>query len=80
MKHRTVTPDDNDLEALDYPSDDLSDESVYVISEFLDEICRAFEQHYHRRVTLHINALEFDARDRVYTGHPSETRDEEEPF
>ena len=63
-----------------YPPDDLSDESVYAISEFLHEICRAFEQYHHRRIIRHINVLERDARDRVYTGHLSETRDEEEPF
>lgn len=63
-----------------YPPDDISDESVYAISEFLHEICRAFEHHYHRRITRHINVLERNARRRVYTGHPGETRDEEEPF
>jgi hypothetical protein len=63
-----------------YPPDDISDESVYAISEFLHEICRAFEQHYHRRITRHMNALERDARDRAYTGHPNGTRDEEDPF
>lgn len=63
-----------------YPPDDLTDESVYAISEFLHEICRAFEQHYHRRITRHINVLERDARDRVYTGNPDETRDGTEPF
>lgn len=63
-----------------YPPDDLSDESIYAISEFLHEFCRAFEQQYHRRITRHINVLERDARDRVYTGNPSEPWDEEEPF
>lgn len=63
-----------------YPPEDLSDESIYAISEFLHEFCRAFEQQYHRRISRHINVLECDARDRVYTGHPKETRDEEEPF
>jgi hypothetical protein len=63
-----------------YPPDDLSDESIYAMSEFLHEICRAFEQHYYRRITRHINELERDARDRVYTGQPGEMRDEEEPF
>jgi hypothetical protein len=63
-----------------YPPDELSDESIYAMSEFLHEICRAFEQHYYRRITQHINMLERDARDRVYTGHLGETRDEAEPF
>lgn len=63
-----------------YPPDDLSDEAIYAMSEFLHEICRAFEQHYHRRITRHVNVLERDARERVYTGHPNETRDGEEPF
>ena len=63
-----------------YPPDDLSDEAIYVVSEFLHEICRAFEQHYHRRITRHTNVLERDARDRVNIGHPNETRDEIEPF
>lgn len=63
-----------------YPPDDLSDEAVYAMSEFLQEVCRAFEQHYHRRITRHINALEQDVRDRGYTGNPNETWDEEEPF
>lgn len=63
-----------------YPPDDLSDEAIYAMSEFLHEMCRAFEQHYHRRITRHINELERDALDRVYTGQPNETRDEEEPF
>jgi hypothetical protein len=63
-----------------YPPDDLSDESIYAISEFLNEISRAFEQHYYRRITRHINELERDARDRVYTGRPVETWDREEPF
>ena len=63
-----------------YPPDELSDEGVYAISEFLHEMCRAFEQHYHRRIIRHINVLERDALERVYTGHPNVTRDEEEPF
>jgi hypothetical protein len=63
-----------------YPPDELSDEAVYAMSEFLHEICRAFEQHYYRRITRHINVLEQGARDRVYTGKPNVTRDEEEPF
>lgn len=63
-----------------YPPDDLSDESIHAMSEFLHEICRAFEQHYHRRITRHINVLEHNARDQVDTGHPGETRDGEEPF
>ena len=63
-----------------YPPDALSDESIYAMSEFLHEICRAFEQHYYRRITRQINILEQGERDRVYTGHPAETRDEEEPF
>ena len=63
-----------------YPPGDLSDEAVYAMSEFLHEMCRAFEQHYHRRITRHINELERDARDRVYTAQPNGTRDEEEPF
>ena len=63
-----------------YPPDELSDEAVYAMSEFLHEISRAFEQHYYRRITRHINVLEQDTLDRVYTGHPIETRDEEEPF
>lgn len=63
-----------------YPPDDLSDESIYALSEFLQEICRAFERHYYRRITRHINILEQGERDRGYTGHPLETRDEKEPF
>ena len=63
-----------------YPPDDLTDESIYAMSEFLHEICRAYEQHYHRRITRHINVLENNARDRVYTGHTNETQDGEEPF
>lgn len=63
-----------------YPPDDLSDDASYAMSEFLHEICRAFEQHYYRRITRHINVLERGAQDRVYTGHPKETGDEEEPF
>lgn len=63
-----------------YPSDDLSDESIYAISEFLHEFCWAFQQQYHRLISRHINVLECDARDRMYTGKPSETRDEEESF
>jgi hypothetical protein len=63
-----------------YPPDDLSDEAIYAMSEFLHEMCRAFEQHYHKRITRHINVLESDARDRVYTGNPNVTWDEEEPF
>lgn len=63
-----------------YPPDDLSDEGIYAVSEFLYEICRAFEQHYCRQITRHINVLEQDAQDRAYTGHRKETRDEKEPF
>ena len=63
-----------------YPPDDLSDEAIYAMSEFLYEMCRAFEQHYHRRITGHINELEREALDRVYTGKPNETRDEKERF
>jgi len=63
-----------------YPPDDLSDESVYAMSEFLHEICRAFEQHYYRRITRQTKVLELDSLDRQYTGHPDETRDGEEPF
>ena len=63
-----------------YPPEDLSDESIYAMSEFLHEICRAFEQHYYRRITRHTNVMEHDSLDRQYTGHPGETRDGEEPF
>ncbi len=63
-----------------YPPENLSDEAIVAVSELLHEICRAFEQHYYRRIIRHSNLLEQDARDRVYTGHPIETRDEEEPF
>lgn len=63
-----------------YPPDDLSDESVYAMSEFLQEICRAFEQHYQRRITRQVKVRERDVQDRVYTGRPTETRDEDEPF
>ena len=63
-----------------YPPDDLSDESVYAMSEFLQEICRAFEQHYQRRITGHAKVREREVQDCVYTGHPNETRDEDEPF
>ena len=63
-----------------YPPDDLSDESIYAMSEFLHEICRAFEQHYCKRITRHSELLERDARERVYTGYPAKTRDEDDPF
>jgi hypothetical protein len=63
-----------------YPPDELADEAVSAISEFLYEMCRSFEQHYHSQITRHMNVLERDTRQRVYTGHPNKTRDEEESF
>lgn len=50
------------------------------MSEFLHEVGRAFEQHYHRRITQHAEVLERDARDRIHTGTLTETWDDEEPF
>jgi hypothetical protein len=61
-----------------YPPDDLSDEAIYAMSEFLHEMCRAFEQHYHKRITRHINVLESEVR--RTQGNPNVTCDEEEPF
>lgn len=49
-----------------YPPDELSDESIYAISEFLHEICRSFEQHYQRRLNRFAEEQERDARDRIY--------------
>jgi len=63
-----------------YPPDELSDEAVWAMSEFLHEMCRAFEHNYNTRINRHINVLERDAKDRVYTGSPNVTWDEEEPF
>jgi hypothetical protein len=56
-----------------YPPDDLCDESIHAMSEFLHELCRAFEQHYHRQIARHLNALEHDVLDRVFTGQHDET-------
>ena len=63
-----------------YPPDELSDESVHAISEFLHEICRSFEQHYHRRINRFADAQEREARERIYTTSHCETEDGEQPF
>jgi hypothetical protein len=63
-----------------YPPDELSDESVHAISEFLHEICRSFEQHYHRRINRYADTQEREARERIYTGNQCEIKDGDLPF
>ena len=63
-----------------YPPDELSDESIYAISEFLHEICRSFEQHYQRRLNRFADEQEQDARERVYAGGDGNTNDGDNQF
>jgi hypothetical protein len=63
-----------------YPPDDLSDESIHAISEFLHEICRSFEQHYHRRINQFADAQEREARERIYTSNHREAEDGDNSF
>jgi len=63
-----------------YPPDELSDESVHAISEFLHEICRSFEQHYHRRINRFADAQEREARERIYTSNNCEAEDGDNSF
>ena len=63
-----------------YPADELSDESIHAMSEFLHEICRSFEQHYHRRINRFADAQEREARERIYTSNHCETEDGDQPF
>lgn len=63
-----------------YPPDELSDESIYAMSEFLHEICRSFEQHYYRQISRHINQLESDVLSRAYTTYNHVFEEGEEPF
>jgi hypothetical protein len=63
-----------------YPPDDLSDESIHAISELLHEICRSFEQHYHRRINRFADAKEREARERIYTGKHCDAEDGDNSF
>jgi hypothetical protein len=63
-----------------YPPDELSEESIYAMSEFLHEICRSFEQHYHIQISRHINKLENDVLNRAYTTYNHVFQEGEEPF
>ena len=63
-----------------YPPDELSDESIHAISEYLHEICRSFEQHYHGRINRFADAQERGARERIYTGNQCEIKDRDQPF
>jgi hypothetical protein len=63
-----------------YPPEDLSDESAHAISEFLHEICRSFEQHFHRRINRFRDAQEQEARERTYTRYHCEDVEETDPF
>ena len=58
-----------------YPPDELSDESIHAISEFLHEICRSIEQHYQRRLNRFADEQERDARERVYASGDGNTND-----
>lgn len=63
-----------------YPLDELSDEAIYAISEYLHEICRSFEDYYHVRIHRYSEAREREERNRVYESYHPETRDNEDPF
>ena len=63
-----------------YPPDELSDESIHAISEFLHEICRSFEQHYHGHINRFRDTQEQDAREREYTSNNREDTEEDELF
>ena len=60
-----------------YPPENLSDESVHAISEFLYEMCRSFEHQYHRQITRHHKARQAEALEMKYTGNNGE---DDEPF
>lgn len=63
-----------------YPPDELSDEAIYAISEFLHEICRSFEDYYYARINRHADQREQEERERVYTSYHCELKEGEEPF
>lgn len=63
-----------------YPPDELSDEAIYAISEYLHEICRSFEDYYHVRIRRYSEAREWEERERVYESYHHEMRDDEDPF
>jgi hypothetical protein len=58
-----------------YPPDDLSDESVHAISEFLYAICRSFDQQYARQLSLI-----HDAHEGITSKFHCEVAEEDEPF
>lgn len=62
------------------PPDELSDEAIYAISEYLNEICRSFENRYYAHIHRYLEARQREERERVCESHPREARDEEEPF
>jgi hypothetical protein len=57
------------------PPDDLSDESVHAISEFLYAICRSFDQQYARQLSLIL-----DAHEGITSNFNCEIAEDDEPF
>lgn len=58
-----------------YPPEDLSDESVHAISEFLYAICRSFDQQYARQLSL-----AHDAQEGITSNFHCEVEENDEPF
>lgn len=59
---------------------ELSDEAIYAISEYLNEICRSFENHYYAHIRRYCAEREREERERVYESWRGKARDVEEPF
>ena len=62
------------------PPYELSDEAIYAISEYLNEVCRSFENRYYAHIHRYLEARQLEERERVYESYPREARDEEKPF
>lgn len=58
-----------------YPPENLSDESVHAISDYMYAICSAFEQHYNKQLMQKFDGQE----DRISNFH-CEIDDENDPF
>jgi hypothetical protein len=58
-----------------YPPEDLSDESVHAISDFLYAICQSFDQQYARQ----LSRAPYTQEDRI-SNFQCEVTEEDEPF
>lgn len=61
------------------PPDEFSDEAIYAISEYLNEISRSFENRYYAQIHRHLNMRRLEELERT-ENHPHEMGDEEDPF